>query len=360
MNRIDLEELNMEHNIIDISKNTICRNKWFIGSALFSQDLASIESGCFYYEQNTIWTKRLNVENINPYWEIYNRTINYLLVNQNSNICITIFQNFLKKLSSHYGLSLCSFFIITSNDSFELFNNFDNIIIQNIDFLIDGKQVGNYIKIFYNYEGRFIPVVDCTIFSLHNKSFFEININKFYLEMLNYFKKNDIPPKFQNINLNWTITEIFQNQEKIKFISLEDCIKYLSENNIKCNSKFNGHSVKKILKEYYFYGAVNNVVLSTRVKNFSKEYIKFIETEKKKYDTKYIELINKYPCDILEDRYGVSKKTQAFLRGDNNGKKEYYVGLTKINYYTDIPFINQKINKDQFAILINTIKKRKG
>ena len=115
-----------------------------------------------------------------------------------------------------------------------------SVITKEIPFFIENSKVGNYLKIFVKNGGQFIPIIDCTEFEIESKKYFEVNINKFYLKLLDYFFHGKTPEKFKsfesnfNFNVENSFSEFIDSQENIRVVSLFDCLIQLSSNHKMC------------------------------------------------------------------------------------------------------------------------------
>ena len=94
--KINFAELAQKLHVKILSPKSVINDKWFIGSALQSVDFKNFKRGIYFYEQPTIWTRMLDVEIINPYWEIKNDTTNFLIVNESEYQQISLLKEILK------------------------------------------------------------------------------------------------------------------------------------------------------------------------------------------------------------------------------------------------------------------------
>ncbi|HGR8123398.1 TPA: hypothetical protein ACL6IK_001757, partial [Streptococcus pneumoniae] len=224
-------EIIKKYDIVTLKDSGFLRGDWFIGSALMAHDYESLKEGIYFYPQETIWTRILDLEYINPYWEIYNQTYNFLLVNKQDSLAMNFLTSLLREIEVISSKTL-DFVVITSNEHLirNLIDRDYYIITKEIPFFIENSKVGNYFKIFVKNGGQFIPIIDCTEFKIQSKKYFEININKFYLKLLDYFLHGEIPEKFKffgntsNFNIESLFLEFIDSQENIRVVSLLDCL----------------------------------------------------------------------------------------------------------------------------------------
>lgn len=355
-----------KYDIVTLKDNGFLRDDWFIGSALMAHDYKNLKEGIYFYSQETIWTRILELEYINPYWEIYNQTYNFLLVNKQDLLAMNFLTNLLREIEVISSKTL-EFVIITSNEHLirNLIDRDYYIVTKEIPFLIENLKVGNYFKIFVKNGGQFIPIIDCTEFKIQSKKYFEVNINKFYLKLLDYFIHKKIPEKFKffennsNFNIGNSFLEFIDSQENIRVVSLFDCIIQLSSNNIEISSNYKGHTVKKILKKFALYSVITKLDI-TRVNDLLRnDYINFLIQEINNITKKYPKLIQKYPRGILSDRYGITNEIYKYLIGENLHLKINH-RLDEIRYFTDIPFIDTSLSIEEFDKIISKILKIKG
>ena len=252
-------EILNKYEIFKLRENGFVNNEWFVGSALMGHNFKQFREGIYYYYQETIWTRVLDLECINPYWEIYNRTYNFLLVDKPCSLAINFLLDVLEEIKKYFSKDL-KFVFITSDSSASdiLLENKCEIISANIPFFIEDSLVGNYLKVFVKNDNQFIPLIDCTLFKIENKSYFEVNINKFYIEILNYLLYKNIPPKFTffekifKINIADSFSNFIDIQENIRIVSLFDCLVKLSENNVKISGTYKGHTTKIWKKDTHY------------------------------------------------------------------------------------------------------------
>ena len=93
-------EIIKEYDIVTLKDKGFLRDEWFIGSALMAHDYENLSEGIYFYSQETIWTRVLELEHINPYWEIYNQTYNFLLVNSQDSLIINFLTKLLKEIEA--------------------------------------------------------------------------------------------------------------------------------------------------------------------------------------------------------------------------------------------------------------------
>lgn len=353
--------------MIDISSNSILRGKWFVGSALMGTEFQKLKSGNYYYFQDTIWSKVLNIAEINPYWEIYNRTFNVLLIDSDFANMEKIVTYFLNKLSELVDVSERTYCFVSSEAEFLKIIECKQYkcIHEVIDFKIENLKVGTYTKLFVVVEEHFYPLIDFTHFKKDDKKYFEISVNKTYIEFFESWKYKEIKSQkykyfFEKYGMSKKVfnKKLLYNQDIIRFVSLLDCMLYLSKQKYPITTGYNGHIVKKILKELYFYAQINNYNILDKENDLNMEYKKFLEKEKSNYKEKYPTLVDKHSLEELSDTFGVSIKVSQFLKG-NYQSVIYQPSIEDIKFYTDIPFIEEKLTLKEFELIINRIVERK-
>lgn len=362
---INYENLIPKDSMLNISKGSIVNGKWFIGSALMGVNYLSLEQGNYYYYQDTIWARAIEMEKINPYWEIYNRTFNVLLINYRNADLYKFIKSFMENLLEEIAIDKKSCFFLSSNRQFieilkiEKFNN----IVLSIPFFIKNSLVGTYSKLFVCYDNKFYPLIDFTHFTEKNRIYFEISINKSYIEHFFLIKsKKKIKSKLENLYDYYLAFEApkkeYISQDFIRFISLLDCAIHLNEQGYMPNSKYNGHITKKILKELYFHGEVVNLPVSACDVQWCEEYLNFFTAEEKKFKETYPRLVNMEYTEDLTETYGISKKIYNYIREEYK-EVIYKVDKEHINYFTDIPFIEECMTPDNFLDIVRSIANKK-
>ena len=106
-------EILNKYEIFKLRENGFVNNEWFVGSALMGHNFKQFREGIYYYYQETIWTRVLDLECINPYWEIYNRTYNFLLVDKPCSLAINFLLDVLEEIKKYFSKDL-KFVFITS------------------------------------------------------------------------------------------------------------------------------------------------------------------------------------------------------------------------------------------------------
>lgn len=358
-------EIIKKYDIVTLKDSGFLRGDWFIGSALMAHDYESLKEGIYFYPQETIWTRILDLEYINPYWEIYNQTYNFLLVNKQDSLAMNFLTSLLREIEVISSKTL-DFVVITSNEHLirNLIDRDYYIITKEIPFFIENSKVGNYFKIFVKNGGQFIPIIDCTEFKIQSKKYFEININKFYLKLLDYFLHGEIPEKFKffgntsNFNIESLFLKFIDSQENIRVVSLLDCLIQLSSKNIEISGNYKGHTVKKILKKFALYSVITKLDITKVNHLLRNDYIYFLMKEIDNITKKYPKLIQKYPRDILSDRYGITNEVYRYLIGENLHIKINHK-LDEVRYFTDIPFIDTSLSIEEFDKIVSKILKIK-
>ncbi|RLK63980.1 hypothetical protein D3H64_01640 [Atopobacter sp. AH10] len=349
------------YEVIELQNNGFTKNEWFIGSALMGQDFSQLREGAYFYYQETIWTKVLELESINPYWEIYNRTDNFLLVDKGSSFEIEFLLDVLTEIKKYLAKELEYFFVTTDPFASEILKkNKYEVISEDMPFFIGEEKVGSYLKVFAHHGQRFVPVVDCTIFKWQGKRYFEINSNKFYLELLEYILYKKIPAKFLqadeifNLGMASDFSEYIDFQENIRLVSLLDCLLKLSESHEKLTGNYRGHTTKKLLKKFAVYASVTKHEIERACSVLSPSYSDFLKKELDKMKAYYPQLMAKYSKDILRDRYGVTDLLFHHLSGDLTLTRVNHK-LENVQYFTDIPFVEQALSIEQFKATIAKI-----
>ena len=353
--------LNDSNSFINISSNDINRSKWFIGSALMGQNFEELPSGQYFYEQDTIWSRVLDMNQINPYWEIHNRTKNFLMKNQSIEQSMDILIEYIRKLN-----------IVSSNDDIYFITDDSQIIhyIQSreygllklhLPFYIEKDLVGSYLKVFIRTNGQLHPLVDCTIFKKSDEDYFEININLFYHEMILFHRDGIIPQKYKTFTSIFGKSEPYEtfylNQDKIKFLSLFDCVLFLSDQDSKIDSSYKGHTTKKIVKDFVFYSLVNNSDLSKMYSYLKIDFIDFIKNELIKIEKVYPKIIRSKKTDLAAT-YGISEKTLRYLTGAYVSNS--FSLSDGCRFFTDISFLPGYQDFDNFkSQIIQIIESKK-
>lgn len=353
-----LQTIADEEKCINISSNEISKDRWFIGSALMGVNYKALDKGKYYYKQETIWSRALEVSEINPYWEVYNRTYNFLLVDERKEIFFDVIEKIIDAIKKEIPIENNIYVISADKDIISWFQSY-NCKELRIDFCIENEVVGVYTKIFVALNGNFYPLFDITTFNIRQKNYYEININETYIEFIfsRFFKESYIEKFNDYINENnieykkfWN--ELIYDLDLIRLISLIDCLKQLSKMSYCIGNDYKGHIVKKILKEVTFYSLVNKYNLDCR--DFNDEYEDYINKETIKVLDTYPNILKKnHDIEILADRYGINSAVIDFLKGTYE-KKHFSRDLKNVKYFTDIPFIKENISEEQF---FNTLKK---
>jgi hypothetical protein len=359
------ENLQKQLKLQDISKNQLTNGRWFIGSAIMGTDFRNLSKGSYFYYQDTVWYKALSLEIVNPYWELYNRTFNIMLIDYTFQELSNTLKSFLKNIKSELKLKNEQLVFFSSN------KDFINIISQ-LDYQVEElemkfhieENVGTYSKLFIEYNGKFFPLIDFTSFNILEKKYFEINLNKTYVEMIESFvEKVSISKKvklFHDISKShkFSLIDIENNPYLIKLVSLTDIVKRINDLGFLPSSKYNGHVVKKILKEFYLFSRINNYNSLYKFMELENDYIIFLDKEEQNFNNNYLRKIDKYPSDILLDTYGISNMTVQFLKGELIISRREITEKT-IMYYTDIPFMDKQISRGNFIKIMKKINNLK-
>lgn len=350
-----LNKIVERYSCTDISYDKITKGRWFIGSALQAVDYQNLSEGYYYYKQPTIWTRMLDVDPVNPYWEIHNETENFLLVNKSNEEAVDILQDILFHIIPE-GVQLYSFGKGELNFSSDMIREFQ----LEIPFHINGERVGNYRKIFVNIEDRFYPVIDCTEFQSNQRWYFEINLNMSYLEMV--CKQLDCVfygKRYINIvtALGIKEDELIFDQRNIRLVSLIETIQFLERYKLSVTASYLGHTIKKIFKllalQLFLLGLDSDILKNI----LSEETIEIVKKELLKLQNIKIDFLKKYDTFTLSDRYGITKEIQEAVLGKKNYLRNYNKDTVK--YFTDIPFCKDISSEYEFIKIINKIQKGK-
>ncbi|MBC1474398.1 hypothetical protein HB852_07185 [Listeria grandensis] len=341
----------------NISSNTVFNGDWFIGSALASIPFKTLECGKYYYEQDTVWTRMLDVKEINLYWETHNESMNFL------SICKTTESydyRLINDVLNEIQLNRSKIIAVTSDKlishSIEGIKYIEN---KHMPFYIDKEQVGTYTKFFYINDFKYSPIFDVALFELDGEYYTDINMNKAYLEMTSYqldnvyctSKYKTVVDRFKfNVSNEALLEDLSGNQ----IIPLLETIAFIQKYNIPINSSYSGHIVKKMLKKI----AIKSILVGLKEEDLigflSEDYFQFVYEEKNKiyqYDYEKIKDISKVK---LTDTYGITEEVFNYLSGDsrNAGIRE------ELLYFTDIPLL--KINSNEsFGEMIDVILSKK-
>lgn len=350
----------------DITSNSILKGEWFVGSALTGVDYARLETGCYFYYQDTIWSKIIDMEQVNPYWEIFNQTFNVLLVNCSKKTLLDFIMYFITNLKIELNINNNELIVATSNEYFRnLLNKLNiNSVYIKLPFYINKKEVGVYSKLFVYKNNSIYPLIDFTNFVEDDRDYVEVSINKNYINIYRKLVLGVIElPKIKILDKYFPnlkgFSSFYNSQEIIRFGSLMECAMYLSKQKHYPNSKYNGHVTKKILKEVFFYGEVLKSPLLDSDVDFCNEYIDFFISEKKKYLSSYKKLTKQRYTEDLLSTHGLSHKLYLFLLGEYR-HHFYQVDKSNLNYFTDLPFVEEGIEINQLGDILEYIKRRKA
>lgn len=341
-------------------KNTgVTLGHWFVGSALQAINFKELKQGIYYYEQPTIWTRMLQSDIVNPYWEIKNDTVNFLVVNESEEKQV----NLLNKVLGFYLER-----VNENNDSVYFFGqpwtllrdntDFCNIFHLNVPFFIENNKVGSYLKIFQKRNGRYYPLIDCTRFKFSEKVYFEVNINLSYIEMAQK-QLNTIfdGVKYCDISSIFKCQKLTVDQRFIRLYSLAYTLHYLYQNNFSIDSKYLGHSIKKMIKMF----ALQAFLLDLPIEKFESIisdffYKVFVKEVDKLYnfDTR---ILNKYDSYVLSDRFGITKDVQLAFTNKASVYRSYK--RSQLLYYTDIPFCQDIDTNELFVNTMHSINNMK-
>lgn len=354
--------LEKDTSIKDITDNNIFRSEWFVGSSLMSKNFEELPNGRFFYFQDTIWSKILDMPYINPYWEIHNRTENFLFKNQEISYCMKAMLCFIEGIDLQDLSIENNFYFVTSDQS--AINYLEgkkyHVMRANLPFYLGPELAGDYLKVFYVISGKIHPLIDCTLFCRSGNSYFEINSNSFYVDMIYYFYHGIIPKKYKIFSSIFDKKESYNsfylNQDNIRVLSLLDCVLFLSEQDCMIDSSYRGHSTKKIIKDFVFYTIVTGNDISKVYRYLKKDFCNFIILELKKIKEQYPEIIKKNKKDLAAT-YGIDQKTSNYLH--DVYVSQPYILTDECNFFTDLPFLTNAQSFEDFCIQINQIIERK-
>ena len=343
----------------DITTHKLTQGKWFIGSALQAIDYPNLVKGRYYYQQPTIWTRMLQVDPINPYWEIHNETENFLLVDSSKKEATAFLESVLaeylqKQVSG--PLKLYSFGVQKS----DLFAGTVTETELEIPFYINKIRVGNYRKIFAQIKGRFYPILDCTEFQHEQKNYFEINLNRSYLEMAQqqlacifygqrYLKYTEY--------FRLTSAELLIDQRYLRLISLLETATFLEKHGFKVTASYLGHTLKKIhklLALQLFLLEIRPDALNDLLAGAALDSVK---QEVHKLETFSSADLEKYSPEILADRYGITFAMQEALKGKGNYTRNYTQKTAR--YFTDLPFCTDIQTEAEFIAAVVKIQQQR-
>ncbi|HGQ7831025.1 TPA: hypothetical protein ACL1W8_001644, partial [Streptococcus pneumoniae] len=128
--------------------------------------------------------------------------------------------------------------------------------------------------------------------------------------------------------------------------------------NIEISGNYKGHTVKKILKKFALYSVITKLDITKVNHLLRNDYIYFLMKEIDNITKKYPKLIQKYPRDILSDRYGITNEVYRYLIGENLHIKINHK-LDEVRYFTDIPFIDTSLSIEEFDKIVSKILKIK-
>lgn len=343
----------------ELTTHKLTQGKWFIGSALQAIAYPDLTKGCYYYRQPTIWTRMLQVDPINPYWEIHNETENFLLVDGSikeatallEDVLAEYFQKKIKRPLKFYSFGVGKRRL------------FDGRVVETeleIPFYIDKIRVGNYRKIFAQIEGRFYPLLDCTEFQYGHKNYFEINLNWSYLEMA----KRQLACVFYGERylkyteyFELTPAKLLTDQRYLRLISLLETVAFLEKHAFKTTASYLGHTVKKIHKLLALQIFLLKLPIATLNDLLSGSALESVKREVHKLETFELANLEKYAPEILADRYGITLDMQAALKDKNDYVRNYTQRTAK--YFTDLPFCTDIQTEAEFITTLLKIQQQK-
>ncbi|CAM3119661.1 hypothetical protein STFE110948_02975 [Streptobacillus felis] len=363
MININFDLFNKENGIKKIKSESIENGEWFIGSAIMAHDIENMNDGFFFYNQATIWSKVINIERINPYWEIYNNIDTFLLKNIENKKLKRFFKNFIDYFINELKIGKEDIVFISSDENLIEFLNENGIknINKKIDFKIEDETVGSYSKLYYNKNNKYILLLDFTHFNRTNDIYHEVSINNYYLELFDYVK-NDVEPikikKYIKIYGKNSKKEYLENMDLYRYISIIDTVMFLNNYDIKLSSKYKGHVLKSILKQLVIYSYINNKDINLLSVFLKKDFIDFISKEIHKIENKLMKYINKFDLITLKETYGFDKKIIA-LKKNEYIKQKININKNDIIYFTDFTFLKEEISFEEFKKSIIKIIERK-
>lgn len=333
---------------VDISQDTITTNNWFIGSSLQAVDLEKISNGIYKYKQDTIWERILKVDNLNPYLNVHNRTINFLAVNDTKNIK-GVLNKLLSYISDFTDVDLMNVYVIT--DEYDNFLNSKIVQVTDfkIPFFIGNQQLGYYNKFFIKTKKSFRPLFDVTTFKYNEKDFFEINVNLAYIEVVLEEKDGIFLTSYYDKYSKYLPYKRTNSKSCIKWTSLIESVNYIEKYNIAIGSKFSEQSVKNLLKSLAFNSCLLHIESETLKLIHIDSYRVFVEKECfriKNFDKKTFE---KFSEKVLLERFGITKDIFLLYKNEYDDLLNY----SNLRYYTDIPYCSNISSEDMF---INAIK----
>lgn len=356
---LEEKEVFKKYQCEDLTTYELTQGKWFIGSALQAVAYPDLNKGCYYYHQPTIWTRMLQVDPINPYWEIHNETENFLLVDGSNKEATALLEDVLTEYfqkKSKKPLKLYSFGV----GKRWLFAGKVVETELEIPFYIDKIRVGNYRKVFVQIEGRFYPLLDCTEFQYGQKNYFEINLNCSYLEMARrqlacifygerYLKYTEY--------FELTPAKLITDQRYLRLISLLETVAFLEKHAFKTTASYLGHTVKKIHKLLALQVFLLRLPSTTLHELLDGSALESVKQEIHKLETFELANLEKYAPEILADRYGITLEMQTALQG----KKDYVRNYTQktAKYFTDLPFCTDIQTEAEFITTLLKIQQQK-
>lgn len=361
---VDYSLFNMKNNIKILSNNCIENDKWFIGSAIMAHDIRKLGIGSYYFNQSTIWARSINIDRINPYWEIYNNIDTYIFKNLCDLKLEKIFINFLDFFLENMTLNKEHLIFISSDYNFiNMLKKYGfKYFEEEIKFKLEDRIVGTYSKLYYLYEGKYYPLIDFTHFKLDENIYNEISINKYYLELFEYKSKGIKPNKiklFEKIYKKNFEFDDFYKLDYYRFIALLDTVNFINRYNIKISSNYKGHILKKILKDLVFYSILNDIDLNIFLDEVLLNYKEYVIKEMNKIKNFNMEVIEKYDLEFLKNTYGIDEKIIEYKKGVLK-YKILKLNLNELLYFTDFPFLKEDISVSDFIIYIKKIIERKG
>lgn len=353
---INLNEFTYKNKFEDITNGGLLKDDWFVGSALNGIDFKNLKKGQYYYFQETLWSRILNLDEINTYWRLHNETYNYLIVDGDFT---KILADFIRYMSVNLNIELTDFYILGPKFDMKDINSYE----YKLPFYIENEEVGTYLRIFAKKKNRFFPLTDCTLFTMKEKEYFEININKIYVDLVDnfkfsYFEISDYSILKNKVSYSVDFYDLKLNTNKIKLLSLIDSINSVCPYFIKTGSKYVGHTIKTILKKIAILILILKQDMDKVCKGFNEDYLEFISKEIDRIERIDLDSLKKYSEFQLKDELGISQDIINYKK-NLNVINTIPTKVEDIRYFTDIPLIEDINNEEKFLLAINNVLKNK-
>ncbi|WP_068268138.1 hypothetical protein [Caviibacter abscessus] len=286
-----------------------------------AHDFKNLKDGKYYYNQSTIWSKVINIEPINPYWEIYNNIDSYLFKNLEYENLKEMYFNFFDFLLKKLELNKNDFIFISSDNVFiKILEEYE---VKNINEIINFKfndvVVGTYSKLYYCKNGKYILLLDFAHFNIDENNYNEISINNYYLEMFDYISSNIKPKKirfYETIYNDEIKYENLNDLDLYRYISFMDTINFLKKYNIKISSSYKGHTLKIILKQLLIYSYISGKDINLFLNLLPENYKSYIFNEIDNIENNLFKYIDKYDFKTLKETYGFNQNIILLKKGN--------------------------------------------